>query len=233
MRHDTTNQWFSILTDACCPIVSPKRFRYLFFQHQQESLLSWKSAWWNPQFQQRGNLAKLPQELWLAHVPWFVLSKHHVSKILHFVQVQQTITQTVCAGGLANESLFAIILKLCGELDNVRRVITHLTDWTRSSSATSPHVFKEANKEDIEYLERELERNQGVMFLRKVAPEFPDEVLRRFIYEYSKDKDDRLVVKEPFSFSFSSFLFRRKREDTLLLFLFLGVMTLVFWWMHL
>ena len=29
-HHDKNNQWFCLLTDSCCPIISPKRFKYLF-----------------------------------------------------------------------------------------------------------------------------------------------------------------------------------------------------------
>jgi len=197
LRHDPSNAWFCMLTDSCCPIVSPKRFRHLFFQYHARSLVSWKPAWWNPHFHQRANLAKLPTELWLANDPWFVFTKRHVCKTLHFVQSQSAITRTVCAGGFANESLFAIILKLCGELPCVECVVTHLTDWGRRSSTTSPHVFQSANEQDLEFLERELERNPCALFLRKVAPEFPDDVLRRYIYEFGKTKDDQLVLVDP------------------------------------
>ena len=31
LSHDIANNWFCMLTDSCCPIISPKRFRYLFF----------------------------------------------------------------------------------------------------------------------------------------------------------------------------------------------------------
>jgi hypothetical protein len=36
------------------------------------------------------------------------------------------------------------------------------------------------------------------MFIRKIAPEFPDKILRHYIYEYNKEKDNKLVLKEPF-----------------------------------
>lgn len=199
VRHDSANEWFCMLTDSCCPIVSPKRFRYLFFQHHKQSLFSWKEAWWNPQFTTRANLVKLPKELWLANDPWFVFTKLHVLKTLHFVQTQPTITQTVCSGKVANESLFAIILKLSGELDKkerIRRVTTHLMDWTRRINPTSPHVFREANETDLRFVETELERNLGAMFLRKVAPEFPDKVLRHFIYEHRQEQDSKLVIQK-------------------------------------
>ena len=38
------------------------------------------------------------------------------------------------------------------------------------------------------------------MFIRKIAPEFPDEILHKYIYQYSKEADDALVLQEPLSF---------------------------------
>ena len=32
-HHDKANLWFSLLTDTCVPIISPTKFRKLFFDH--------------------------------------------------------------------------------------------------------------------------------------------------------------------------------------------------------
>lgn len=202
-KHDEKNNWFCMLTDSCCPIISPKRFRYLFYENYNQSMISWKAAWWNPDFHKRANLAKLPKELWLANDPWFILTKENVKQVFRFVSTQQTITKTICDGGLANESLFAIIFKFYKELEHgpskshINCVVTHLADWNRRSSTTSPHVFKDANEDDIKFIDKELVRNFYAMFIRKVAPEFPDEILRHYIYEHTKNDDDRLVLIEP------------------------------------
>lgn len=203
-KHDEDNKWFCMLTDSCCPIITPKRFRYLFYKHYNQSMFSWKAAWWNPNFHKRANLAKLPKELWLAHDPWFVLTRENVKQVFHFVSTQQTITKTICDGGLANESLFAIIFKFYKELDSkshINCVVTHLSDWNRQSSTTSPHVFKDANEEDINFIDKELERNLYAMFIRKVAPEFPDEILRQYIYK----NDDELVIVEPYEMIYNRY----------------------------
>lgn len=203
-KHDEQNKWFCMLTDSCCPIITPKRFRYLFYEHYNQSMFSWKRAWWNPDFYKRGNLAKLPKELWLANDPWFVLTKVNVKQVLHFVSTQQTITKTICDGGLANETLFAVIFKFYKELEDgisnshINCVVTHLADWNRRSSTTSPHVFKDANEEDIKFIDKEIVRNYYAMFIRKVSPEFPDKILRHYIYKHTKNDDDRLVLKEPY-----------------------------------
>ena len=72
-KHDNNNNWFCMLTDSCCPIISPKKFRYLFYNFYNKSIISCKKCWWNVDFHKKANLYKLPKELHLANDPWFVL----------------------------------------------------------------------------------------------------------------------------------------------------------------
>lgn len=207
MNHDVNNKWFCLLTDTCCPIISPTKFRYLFFNHYFQSFFSWKRAWWNPYFHKRANLSKLPIELWLANDPWFILTRENVKQVLYFVSSQIHLTQTICNGGLANESLFAIIFKLCGELDKkettINCVSSHIVDWNRMTNSTSPHLFKEGNQEDIHFIEKSLERNECTCFIRKVSQEFPDEILKHYIYQYNKEKDNKLIIIKPREYNYT------------------------------
>jgi hypothetical protein len=200
LTQDSRNQWFCMLTDSCCPIISPKRFRYLFYTYYNKSVLSWKKAWWNIEFHKRANLALLPEELRLANDPWFVMKRENVLQTLHFVNKQQKITSTVCSGGLANESLFAIILYAYKQLNSAICAVSHTTDWSRRASPTSPHLFKEANELDIKFIDNSLEKYKYAMFIRKVSPEFPDDILRYYIYEHSKKNDEKLNLREPLLF---------------------------------
>lgn len=197
-NHDRGNFWFCFLTDSCCPLVSPKRFRYLFFKNYNKSIISWRRAWWNTDFHKRANLRLFPPELRLANDPWFLLKREDVINCRNFIQKKQGLTKTICSGGLANESLFAIILYITKQLDNAICSVTHATDWNRMTSPTSPHLFKDANNIDIQFIEDELSKNDNLMFIRKIAPEFPDEVLRRYIYNHSKKRDDMLKINDPF-----------------------------------
>jgi hypothetical protein len=208
LSQDPNNSWFCMLTDSCCPIISPKRFRYLFYNYYNKSILNWRAAWWNIEFHKRANLHKLPSELHLANDPWFVLKRENVVQILNYVNNKKEITKTICNGGLANESLFAIILKSYRQLEtngvnrgNIIKAITHITDWTRMTSSTSPHLFKQANETDINFIDLELEKNKYAMFIRKIAPEFPNETIRNYIYQYNKTRDDKLIVREPILFT--------------------------------
>jgi len=187
VNHDKNNQWFCLLTDSCCPIISPRRFKYLFYENYNKTIMTWKKAWWNINFHKRGNLALLPEEFRLANEPWFVLKREHVLCINKYMNTKNQIVKTICDGGLANESLFAIILYASKQLNNVISAITHATDWSRMTSKTSPHVFKNADKTDIAFIEKFLKENKYTMFIRKVSPEFPDTVLQKYIYNYSKD----------------------------------------------
>lgn len=203
IKHNKNNVWFCMLTESCCPIISPKRFRYLFFQYYKNSIVSWKQAWWNTEFHTRANLKHLPKELHLANDPWFILKKENVLQILNFVNVKQDLTNIICTGGLANESLFAIILHLCKQLEKKNGVIsavTHITDWERMSTATSPYIFKEGSKKDLNFIDNELEKNKYSIFIRKIAPEFPNTIIKNYIYEFNKIKDNKLIIKEPISF---------------------------------
>jgi hypothetical protein len=195
--HSAENQWFCLLTDSCCPIVSPKRFRYLFFNHYNKSIMNWRKAWWNVEFHKRANLQKLSEEFRLANDPWFLLKRENVYHCIQFMEKNKSLVQTVSRGGLANESLFAIMLHGYNQLDKVLPKVTHLTDWIRQSSSTSPHIFREANEKDIEFIERSLAEHEYAMFIRKIHPEFPDEVLKKYIYDFAKEKDDQLVCVNP------------------------------------
>jgi len=204
LNHDGQNKWFCMLTDSCCPIISPRKFRYLFYKEYNYSLFSWKPAWWNPHYHKRGNLAKLPKELWLAHDPWFILTKENVKQVITFINTQKPITETICRGGLANETFFAIVFKYYKQLEDqsnnnshILCVSTHITDWTRRATSTSPHIFKDACEDDITFINKELKINPYNIFIRKVATEFPDEILKHYIYEYGKEYDSQLVLIEP------------------------------------
>ena len=197
IRHDPKNQWFCFLTDSCCPIVSPRRFRHMFFQHSNKTFMSWKKAWWNPSFHKRANLALLPEEFRLANDPWFIMKREHAHQCLHYVQTKPTIVKQISDGGLANESLFAIILYSCKELltPSVLNALTHAADWSRMMSSTSPYLFSHnVCKQDIDFIEKTLDMNVYTMFLRKVSPDFPDKTLKYYIYEYRKAADSKLLI---------------------------------------
>ena len=58
---DQDNRWFCMLTDSCVPIISPSKFRRLFFQNYNSSVMRWRKPWWNVTLQKRANLNLLPE----------------------------------------------------------------------------------------------------------------------------------------------------------------------------
>jgi hypothetical protein len=179
-HHDKNNLWFCMLSDSCVPIISPAKFRELFFNHYQASIFKWKPAYWNINIHRRANLRLFKKEYWLANDPWFTLSRSHVHKCIIFMAAKNNIYKTVNDGGLANESIFAIMLQTFNELTNPNLLINDvstITDWSRMSSPTSPFLFKEGNEENINIIKNLLKENKYSMFLRKVDRSFPDQII--------------------------------------------------------
>jgi hypothetical protein len=188
-NHDKENLWFCLLTDTCVPIISPRKFRQLFFDHYQASIINCKSAYWDITIHRRANLRLLNKEYHLSNDPWFTLCRAHVHKCLIFLVAKHGIYQKVNEGGLANESIFAIILQTFKELTNPLSMINEscsIADWSRMSSPTSPYFFKEDNVENINIICKLLKENKYAMFLRKVHRDFPDKALQMIM---DKDKD--------------------------------------------
>jgi hypothetical protein len=207
IENDWENQWICFLTDSCCPLVSPKKFRHLFYTYWNKSIMSWKPAWWNIHLHRRGNLSLLPKECHLANDPWFVLKRENVLEILEFIRKNTELTNLICRGGLANETLFAVILHFTKQLNtpHILNRVTHLADWSRMGSSTSPHCFTDGNKRDIQFIEENLEKNECAMFIRKVSPDFSDELIKKYVYEYNRENDEKLVIKKPVVFFVKEF----------------------------
>lgn len=98
-----------------------------------------------------------------------------------FLKYKTETFNKINTGGLANESIFAIILQTFGELTNPLKLINEsssVCDWKRMSTPTSPYVFKEATPENIDIIVNLLKENRHTMFLRKVDRSFPDSVIK-------------------------------------------------------
>lgn len=163
--------WFCLLTESCAPAVSPARFNDLLASVGEKTLMHWQPAWWNTALHRRANLRLLPTMLRLGHDPWFVIGRDDAYACLDgFYRRHSRLCRTVCAGGLANESIFAILLHLAGRLHGVLNEHVSATDWSRMSSATSPHVFSAGDEADCNaFLRRFSTDNPYTLFLRKVT----------------------------------------------------------------
>ena len=197
-HHDLKNKWFCMVTDSCVPIISPLKFRQLFFENYKASIFKWKPAYWNIDIHRRANLRLLQKEYHLANDPWFTMSRAHVHKCIIFLAAKNNIYQLVNEGGLANESIFAIMLQTFGLLQNSSSLInavSTVTDWSRMSSPTSPYLFKEASAENINIISNLLKENPSAMFLRKVDRAFPDQDILDLMYSASDGENNAFAIK--------------------------------------
>jgi len=194
IKNNSNNEWFCILTESCCPIISPAKFRSLFYKNYSFSIMNWTNVWWNVYLQKRANLALLPKKYHLANDPYFVLKREDVKYCFQFTHSQSLLYKTICDGGLANESLFAIIFSVFNKLNKIKKGVTHITDWSRMTSPTSPYLFINGSHKDIQFIENNLQQHKYAMFIRKISPDFPDEIIFRFMnksedikeYQYKK-----------------------------------------------
>ncbi len=200
-RHDNCeNKWFIFLTDSCVPIVSPEKFRKIFFEYFDKTIMKWQQCWWNINYHRRANLRLFPESLRLGHDPWFIICREDVKLVFDYLVYCNKEFNVICSGGLANESIFAMILKMKKTLEKVVNKSVNLTNWEKMSSPTSPYVFKYGSCEEIEYIKDNLEKNELLMFLRKVDISFPDDILsdiiskNNYLTEIKKDKSIIIFV---------------------------------------
>jgi hypothetical protein len=181
-EHDKNNQWFCMLTDTCVPIISPKKIRQLFFNYYNKSIIRCGKANWNVDLHRRANLRLFSKEYHLANDPWFTLCRYHVHLCILFMVGQNNFYNKINNGGLANESIFSIILQTFNELNKNKILNTSSTisDWSRMSNPTSPHLFKECRQIDEDIIINLLKINPHTLFLRKVNYKFPDDKLDYF-----------------------------------------------------
>lgn len=191
-EHDKNNQWFCLLTDTCVPIISPNNFRQLFHNYYNKSIIRCGKAHWNINLHQRANLKLFSKEYHLVNDPWFTLCRYHVHLCTLFMVGQNKLYNQINSGGLANESIFAIILQTFNELNKSKILNSSATicDWSRMSNPTSPHLFNEFTNIDENIILNQLVNNPYALFLRKVNYKFPDEKLMEISLWDEKDNKD-------------------------------------------
>lgn len=167
-RNKSSNKWFCLLTESCAPLLTPTEFKTMFKKYGEYSIMKWTTAKWNIRLHKRANLRFLNPIYHLSHEPWMTLTRRDVFNCIHFISKHNNMYKIICNGGLANESIIAIILKVYGTLHKVINATNSITDWTRMSSSTSPYVFREWNTENKLYIKKQKGLNKFALFFRKV-----------------------------------------------------------------
>ena len=173
------NQWFCFLTDSCCPIISPHKFKQLFYNSYNYSIMKYDFIHWNPLFINRANLKYIPEKLHLCNNPWFTLCREHVVKCKLFYLQQTSLYSLIVKGDVANESIFGIILH---NEKNIINSESYIVDWNRMESPTSPYTFRDKYVIYDSLLIEKAKKKDNIMFIRKIGKEFPDEILKRYIF---------------------------------------------------
>lgn len=181
MTQDRDNQWFCMLTEACAPCISPPQFIGMLKKYADQSILKWSRPWWNVQFSKRANLRYIDPDLHLGNDPWFVLTRKDAEVCVAFPAKHTELYNTINGGGIANESIFAIMLRYYRRLRFAQNQSTHITDWSRMSTSTSPYVFVTGTARDYRFIIQQRDSQECAMFIRKIHKKFPDTMLRRII----------------------------------------------------
>jgi hypothetical protein len=124
--------------------------------------------------------------------------------------------QLICKGGLANESIFAIMLETYLELGVLakHKIINSsstLCNWDKMSTPTSPYLFDHGTQYDVDYIKNHI--TADTIFIRKISPNFPDKILHYFILNGKRPFKERwnFILFGVFYFLFL-FLFYKKIE---------------------
>jgi hypothetical protein len=183
--HTHPAAWYTLHSETCVPIVSPEKFMEVFNTYKQNTFVSHCPAWWNALKVRRANLHLLPPHMHLAHSQWCIFCHEDLHQMIHLPKTDERLNdvlQTVTQGHASEESYAAIMLLAINNLKNVINRPTTLVDWKRTPNGNNPHTFVEWSDADASIVRsiREQAPNE-FMFMRKIAPTFPDHVLRSFL----------------------------------------------------
>jgi len=127
----------------------------------------------------------LPPHMRLAHPQWCIFCHEDLHQMIHLPKTDERLNdvlQTVTQGHMADESYAAIMLLAINNLKNVINRPTTLVDWKRTPNGNNPHTFVEWADADASIVRSiRHESPNEFMFMRKIAPTFPDHVLRSFL----------------------------------------------------
>jgi len=119
------------------------------------------------------------------------------------------------------------VLKHYKTLDKAICSPTHMSDWSRMTTTTSPYLFRDDDDlRDRRFIESNLSKqDSNIMFIRKISILFPDDVLREYIYGYNKNKDNKISVNKPLIYYYYQFhsIIRLLYPQLFVLFVFFGL----------
>jgi hypothetical protein len=179
-------EWYTLHSESCVPMVSPERFIEIFNKHKQRSFISYDKIWWDPKQVNRANLHMFPPQMHLVHPQWCIFCHEDVSQMVNLSKTNEQIKRALSVlmrGNTADESYAVVLLIMINRLKNVINKQTTLADWKRTPNGNNPYTFNTWTLHDMESVrEIRMTKANEHMFMRKVGPAFPDDVLRTHIF---------------------------------------------------
>ena len=71
-----------------------------------------------------------------------------------------------------------MILHQNNTLEKVINYSSHIADWSKPSSSTSPYVFSKGDTDELQFINDTIHKNKYAMFLRKIDYSFPDKTIK-------------------------------------------------------
>lgn len=175
--HETESEWITLHSESCVPIVEPARFVTLFNDYKGRTVLSHRPIWWDPAKIARANLIRIPAKFHVQHSEWCILSREDLVIVLMVALKSTAMANIVLAGPAADESFVGVALAFHDRLKDALNTRTTLVDWKRSPNGNNPYTFTEWTSDDEALLKKKRSENPLLMFMRKVGPTLPDEVI--------------------------------------------------------
>jgi hypothetical protein len=179
------SEWYTLHSESCVPMVSPERFVEKFNKYKQNSFVPYEKIWWNPSTVKRANLIMLPPQMHLVHATWCILCHEDLSQMVNLSKTNENIKKifsTLASGYIGDESYVAVLLFNINNCVNVIKKSTTLADWKRTPNGNNPHTFIKWTPQDEAIVRENCKTTPNeYMFMRKISPAFPDDVLRKHI----------------------------------------------------
>jgi hypothetical protein len=183
-------EWYTLHSESCVPMVSPEIFVETFNKHKKNSFVSYDKIWWNPNVVKRANLRMFPAQMHLVHSQWCIFCNEDLSQMVNLSKTNKKIKDMLSmlsSGHAGEESYAAVLLLNINRLKNVIKKKTTLVDWKRTPNGNNPYKFDAWTKTDEEHVRENFKMHPNEhMFMRKVGAAFPDDVLRKHIFDNFK-----------------------------------------------
>lgn len=170
---DKSNYKFVFLSESCVPLY-PLDFIHWYLTQNDNTYMSIARPWWNRQHHRE--VTELPEEHRWGNHEWIVLNRKHAKMIVQDIHVIEVVSRHSHDQESYPSSLFSVQ----GCLYEIEGRMLTFVDWPLGNGC-HPYTFKDARGFNMSLL-KEAKQN-GYLFARKIAKEFPESALMQLIDE--------------------------------------------------